>query len=100
MNVQTSTLNGYNYLHIAPDSSPTVYSSAALPANPAGWSLPVGNDSSGENGPYTPQVALGASSTTAYPDLSHRVAGPGGHAVRGDAPAAGASREASRLNSR
>jgi membrane peptidoglycan carboxypeptidase len=55
-----------------------VYSSAALPADSAGWSLPVGNDSAGENGPYTPQVAMGASINTAYADLWHRVAGPGG----------------------
>jgi membrane peptidoglycan carboxypeptidase len=81
MNVKTSTLNGYNYLHIAPDSSPMVYSSAALPADSAGWSLPVGNDSAGENGPYTPQVAMGASINTAYADLWHRVAGTGGQDV-------------------
>ncbi|HVI36434.1 MAG TPA: penicillin-binding transpeptidase domain-containing protein, partial [Gaiellales bacterium] len=99
MNVQTSTLNGYNYLHIAPDSSPTVYSSAALPANSAGWSLPVGNDSSGENGPYTPQVAMGASINTAYADLWHRVAGSGGQDVLSMAQDFGVNIEASGLKS-
>jgi membrane peptidoglycan carboxypeptidase len=99
MNVKTSTLNGYNYLHIAPDSSPMVYSSAVLPADSAGWSLPVGNDSAGENGPYTPQIAMGASINTAYADLWHRVAGPGGQDVLSMAQDFGVNIDASGLKS-
>jgi membrane peptidoglycan carboxypeptidase len=99
MNVKTSTLNGYNYLHIAPDGSPMVYSSAALPADSAGWSLPVGNDSAGENGPYAPQVAMGASINTAYADLWHRVAGPGGQDLLDTAHNFGLDTDASGLKS-
>jgi len=71
MNVQTSTLNGYNNLYIPLDSQPTVYSAAA---GQPGWYL-VHNDSMAENGPYTPQMAMAVSINTAYADLWHRVAG-------------------------
>jgi len=80
MNVQTSTLDGYTPLSIPPDSQPKTYPLTAAPSGTAGygWSLPVNNDSTGENGPYTPQVAMAASINTAYADLWHVVAGPDG----------------------
>jgi membrane peptidoglycan carboxypeptidase len=74
MNVQTSTLDGYNPLWIPPDSQPKVYGSSAQPANSYQW-YKVSNDSLGENRPYTPQVAMAASINTAYADLWHVVGG-------------------------
>ena len=71
MNVQTSTLNGFNNLYIAPDSKPDEYSTTA---NIAG-SHQVHNDSLSENGPYTPQIAMAVSINTAYADLWHRAGG-------------------------
>src|SRR5215472_4862666 len=71
MNVQTSTLNGFNNLYIAPDSQPMAYSTTAnVPS-----SYQVRNDSTAENGPYTPQIAMAVSINTAYADLWHRVGG-------------------------
>jgi membrane peptidoglycan carboxypeptidase len=83
MNVQTSTLDGYDNLCIPPDTLPTAYPQSTVPtATPpyigcqtAGY-YPVPNDSAGENGPYTPQVAMAASINTAYTDLWHTVGGP------------------------
>ena len=72
MNVQTSTLNGFNNLYIAPDTQPSTYSTTA---NATGSYL-VHNDSMSENGPYTPQIAMAVSINTAYADLWHRVGGP------------------------
>jgi membrane peptidoglycan carboxypeptidase len=74
MNVQTSTLNGFNNLYIAPDDQPNTFSSTA----PMDKSYLVHNDSTSENGPYTPQIAMAVSINTAFTDLWHRV---GGHAV-------------------
>jgi membrane peptidoglycan carboxypeptidase len=74
MNVQTSTLNGFNNLYIAPDDQPTAFSTTT----PTPRSYLVHNDSQSENGPYTPQIAMAVSINTAYADLWHRV---GGHAV-------------------
>ena len=71
MNVKTSTLDGYNNLYIPPDSQPNAYSTA--PRSPE--SHAVSNDDPGENGPYTPQVAMAESINTAYADLWHKVAG-------------------------
>jgi membrane peptidoglycan carboxypeptidase len=71
MNVQTSTLNGYNNLYIAPDDQPNDYSTATKVPR----SALIGNDSAGENGPYTPQTAMAVSINTAYADLWHRVGG-------------------------
>ncbi len=73
MNVQTSTLNGYNPLWIPPDSTTAKYAPSAQPANPVGY-FQVHNDSPAENGPYTPQIAMAVSINTAYADL-WRVAG-------------------------
>ena len=75
MNVQTSTLDGFNNLYIPPDSEPTAYPSTALPADSSGWSKLVSNDDAGENGPFTPQMAMAESINTAYSDLWHVVAG-------------------------
>ena len=77
MNVQTSTLNGYNNLYIPQDIEPMTYSATAIPAGQAGWYL-VHNDSMAENGPFTPQMAMAVSINTAYADLWHRVAGTHG----------------------
>ena len=71
MNVQTSTLNGFNNLYIAPDSTPSAYSTTTLVSS----SHIVHNDSQSENGPYTPQIAMAVSINTAYADLWHRVGG-------------------------
>jgi membrane peptidoglycan carboxypeptidase len=71
MNVQTSTLNGFNNLYIAPDSTPAEYSTTT----PVSGSHIVHNDSQSENGPYTPQIAMAVSINTAYADLWHRVGG-------------------------
>jgi membrane peptidoglycan carboxypeptidase len=71
MNVQTSTLNGFNNLYIAPDSTPAAYSTTTkVPSSNL-----VQNDSLSENGPYTPQIAMAVSINTAYADLWHRVGG-------------------------
>ncbi|HWN63482.1 MAG TPA: transglycosylase domain-containing protein, partial [Streptosporangiaceae bacterium] len=78
MNVQTSTLDGFTPLSIPPDSQPNTYPQTAAPPGANGWSLQVNNDSPGENGPYTPQIAMAASINTAYADLWHVVAGPDG----------------------
>ena len=72
MNVQTSTLNGFNNLYIAPDSQPSAYSTTAPPAALRLTSCPTTRRS--ENGPYTPQIAMAVSINTAYADLWHRVA--------------------------
>ena len=72
MNVQTSTLNGFNNLYIAPDNQPNAYSTTSeVPGSHI-----VHNDSLSENGPYTPQIAMAVSINTAYADLWHRVGGP------------------------
>ena len=71
MNVQTSTLNGFNNLYIAPDNMPNEYSTTTSIAQ----SHLVHNDSLSENGPYTPQIAMAVSINTAYADLWHRVGG-------------------------
>ncbi len=76
MNVQTSTLDGYDDVYIPPDTMPTAYP-APIPAD--GGHI-VTNDDLGENGPYTPQMAMAESINTAYADLWHVVAGEGSQA--------------------
>jgi len=97
MNVKTSTLNGFNNNYIPLDSEPTKYSASAIPAGEIGWYL-VHNDSPGENGPYTPQIAMAVSINTAYADLWHVVAGPDGVNVVQMAQAFGVDTEASGMN--
>jgi membrane peptidoglycan carboxypeptidase len=81
MNVQTSTLNGYNNQCIPPDTAGTAYPQAAffmtdgLLGCHTPLYYPVHNDSAGENGPYTPQIAMAVSINTAYTDLWHTVGG-------------------------
>ena len=81
MNVQTSTLDGYDNLCIPPDTLPSAYPVTAI-QTPSGLSCqlgsyyPVPNDSAAENGPYTPQMAMAVSVNTAYTDLWHTVSGP------------------------
>ena len=99
MNVQTSTLDGYNFQYIPPDSQPQIYPATSLPASSSGWSGRVTNDDTGENGPYTPQVAMAASINTAYADLWHVVAGPDGQNVVQFAQELGVNTEASGLQS-
>ena len=74
MNVQTSTLDGYNNLYIPMDTQPNVYPAGSAATSQPGWYL-VHNDSAAENGPYTPVVAMAASINTAYTDLWHTVGG-------------------------
>jgi membrane peptidoglycan carboxypeptidase len=73
MNVQTSTLDGYNPLYIPPatETGPNVYATSN-PADAPPESYKVTNDSAAEDGPYTPQVAMAASINTAYADLWQR----------------------------
>ena len=78
MNVQTSTLDGYDNLCIPPDSAPSTYPVPVM-AGPVPCQIswyPVHNDSGAENGPYTPQIAMAVSINTAYTDLWHTVQGP------------------------
>jgi membrane peptidoglycan carboxypeptidase len=81
MNVQTSTLDGFNNQCIPPDSAPTAYPEVAyftatgkLGCHSSLY-FPVPNDSTGENGPYTPQIAMAVSINTAFTDLWHTVGG-------------------------
>ena len=75
MNVQTSTLDGYDYLYIPPDAErPERVPVHLLAGRAAGW-YRVTNDSPGENGPFTPQMAMAESINTAFSDLWHVVAG-------------------------
>jgi membrane peptidoglycan carboxypeptidase len=76
MNVQTSTLDGFNPLYIPPDTAPTVYATSVQADAPAESHI-VTNDSAGESGPFTPQMAMAESINTAYSDLWHVVAGQG-----------------------
>jgi len=93
MNVQTSTLNGYDNLYIPLDSEPNMYSATAIPAGQTGWYL-VHNDSAAENGPYSPQTAMAVSINTAYADLWHKVAGTHGANVVDMAQAFGVNTDA------
>jgi membrane peptidoglycan carboxypeptidase len=77
MNVQTSTLDGFNPLYIPLDTQPDMYGTSDPAQSLTGW-YRVSNDSPAENGPYTPQIAMAVSINTAYADLWHVVAGPGG----------------------
>jgi len=93
MNVQTSTLDGYNNVYIPLDSQPTMYPASSSSAAQAGWYL-VHNDSMAENGPYTPQIAMAVSINTAYADLWHVVAGQDGKNVVDMAQAFGVNTDA------
>jgi membrane peptidoglycan carboxypeptidase len=79
MDVQTSKLDGLDYACIPPDTDKAAFPvfDPDFPANncQASW-YPMGNDSSDENGVYTPQDAMTNSINTAYADLWHYVGGP------------------------
>ncbi len=93
MNVQASTLDGYDNLYIPQDIEPSMYPATSVPAGQAGWYL-VHNDSAAENGPYTPQIAMAVSINTAYADLWHVVAGTHGANVVHMAQAFGVNTDA------
>ncbi len=93
MNVQTSTLDGYDNLYIPQDTEPSMYPATSVPAGQARWYL-VHNDSAAENGPYTPQIAMAVSINTAYTDLWHVVAGNDGQNVVDMAQAFGVNTDA------
>jgi membrane peptidoglycan carboxypeptidase len=98
MNVQTSTLDGYDNLCIPPDGVPSAYPAAATSIGtqltcPTASYYPVHNDSAAENGPYTPQIAMAVSINTAYTDLWHVVAGTHGANVVAMAQAFGVNTE-------
>jgi membrane peptidoglycan carboxypeptidase len=95
MNVQTSTLDGYDPLFIPPDTEPNAY--ATSDAADAGYQwYKVTNDDGAEDGPYTPQNAMAQSINTAYTDLWHKV---GGAAVLDMAQSMGVNIVASGLDS-
>jgi membrane peptidoglycan carboxypeptidase len=78
MNVQTSTLYGFTPAWIPPDSQPTAYPTQAKPdpsVPDAAEYHEISNDSPGENGPFTPQMAMAESINTAFTDLWHVVGG-------------------------
>jgi membrane peptidoglycan carboxypeptidase len=83
MNVDTSTLDGYDNLCIPPDTLPSTYPVAGtvdatgrVDCQRQGTGFfGVPNDNAGENGPYTPQNAMAQSINTAYTDLWHKVGG-------------------------
>jgi membrane peptidoglycan carboxypeptidase len=87
MNVQGSLLDGQDFVCIPPDSSQylgnlTIKNAYPDPAGypnscQLGW-YPMSNDSTAENGAFSPQDAMTNSVNTAYADLWHYV---GGHAV-------------------
>ena len=84
MNVQTSLLDGQDFVCIPPDSSMNPADKNAYP-DPAGYPhscqpewYPMSNDSTSENGAFNPQDAMTNSVNTAYADLWHYV---GGNAV-------------------
>ncbi len=77
MDVQTSTLEGFDPLWIPPDKQPNAYGSPTRPADSYQW-YQVTNDDAGENGAFSPQLAMAESINTAYADLWHKVAGPTG----------------------
>ena len=103
MNVQTSTLDGFNNLCIPPDSLPSAYPTTGTVVNPATGKIDcpetsyfgVPNDNTGENGPFTPQNAMAQSINTAYTDLWHKV---GGASVLDMAKSMGVNLDTSGLN--
>ncbi len=95
MDVQTSTLDGYDPLYIPPDTQPNTYA-VSSPAGAGYQWYKVTNDSPAENGPYTPQNAMAQSINTAYADLWHKV---GGASVLDMAQAMGVNLAASGLDS-
>jgi membrane peptidoglycan carboxypeptidase len=80
MNVQTSLLDGQDFVCIPPDSEPKAFPTPEpAPSAPNGGCTGSGygmsNDSTGENGAFNPQDAMTNSVNTAYADLWHYVGG-------------------------
>jgi membrane peptidoglycan carboxypeptidase len=81
MNVNTSILDGQDFVCIPPDSDYQPSAKDAYPTTqgypdqcPAGYD-PMSNDSADENGAFTPLNAMTNSVNTAYADLWHYVGG-------------------------
>ncbi len=98
MNVKTSTLYGFDNVCIPLDSEPNTYPFAPIPGTDpvkcANGGYFVTNDSTDENGPFTPQTAMAESINTAYTDLWHYVAGSDGQNVANMAEAFGVDTDA------
>ncbi len=73
MNVQTSTLDGFDPSYIPPATpfGPNIYATSTQADAPPG-SYKVTNDSTDEDGPFTPQLAMAESINTAYTGLWQR----------------------------
>ncbi len=75
MNVQTSMLDGQDFVCIPPDTMPNTFpSTAGYPNCPNSW-YHMTNDSPDENGAFNAQDAMTNSVNTAYADLWHYVGG-------------------------
>jgi membrane peptidoglycan carboxypeptidase len=80
MNVQSSVLDGQDFVCIPLDTEPKVFPTPEPdPSAPhgacTGGSTPISNDSTAENGAFSPQDAMTKSVNTAYADLWHYVGG-------------------------
>jgi membrane peptidoglycan carboxypeptidase len=80
MNVQTSLLDGQDFVCIPPDWQPNTYPTpepdpGASNGGCTGSGYGMTNDSTAENGPFNPQDAMTNSVNTAYADLWHYVGG-------------------------
>jgi len=80
MNVQTSLLDGQDFVCIPPDSEPKTFPTPEPAPNApnggcTGSGYAMSNDSTAENGAFNPQDAMTNSVNTAYADLWHYVGG-------------------------
>jgi membrane peptidoglycan carboxypeptidase len=80
MNVQTSVLDGQDFVCIPPDSKPNTFPTPEPAPNATnggctGSSYGMSNDSTSENGAFNAQDAMTNSVNTAYADLWHKVGG-------------------------
>lgn len=80
MNVQTSTLDGQDFVCIPPDTMPDTFpvvagSQASCPGGAKSQYFWMANDSTGENGAFNATDAMTNSVNTAYADLWHKVGG-------------------------
>jgi membrane peptidoglycan carboxypeptidase len=80
MNVQSSLLDGQDFVCIPPDSEPKTFPTSepapsAYNGGCTGSGFGMTNDSTGENGAFNPQDAMTKSVNTAYADLWHYVGG-------------------------
>jgi len=80
MNVQGSSLDGQDFVCIPPDSEPKTFPTPEPAPNApnggcTGSGYGMSNDSTSENGAFSPQDAMTNSVNTAYADLWHYVGG-------------------------